>query len=94
MTTLGKGSPEWDEVVWREVMDVDAKTMLEDKPKESITKRDMTRILDRKMNLKFTLYTDNKPKMPDNRISNPKLSGRRSSESDFPEVHDGDLGPS
>ena len=39
-------------------MDLDAGIILEDKPKETITKRDLTNILGKKMNLKITLYTD------------------------------------
>ena len=53
-----RGGPPWDIVVWREIVDLDAGIILEDKPKETITKRDLTNTLGKKMNLKITLYTD------------------------------------
>ena len=53
-----RGGPPWDIVVWREIVDLDAGIILEDKPKETITKRDLTNTLGKKMDLKITLYTD------------------------------------
>ena len=52
------GGPPWDIVVWREIVDLDAGIILEDKPKETSTKRDLANTLGKKMNLKITLYTD------------------------------------
>ena len=56
-----RGGPPSDAVMWREVMDLDASIVLEDKPKETITKRDVTKTLGKKMNFKITLYTDVDP---------------------------------
>ena len=53
-----RGGPQWDAVVWREIYDVDENIMLEDKPKEMISKKDVNRTLGKKMNLRITLYTD------------------------------------
>ena len=90
MTSFGNGSPSWDDVVWREVIDADTVIVLEDKPKEIISKRDLHKTLGRQMTLKITLYTDTKPKLPEH-----------SSElGDFPEIggypmdHGGGLGSS
>ena len=44
--------------MWREIYDIDGDIMLEDKPKEMISKKDINRTLGKKMNLKITLYTD------------------------------------
>ena len=52
------GGPPRDAVVWREITDLDVGIVLEDKPKESINKRDLTNTLGKKMNLKITLHTD------------------------------------
>ena len=85
MTTFGKDGPSWDDVVWREVIDVDANLVLEDKPKEISSKRDVNNTLGRKMKLNITLYTDTKPESPVHRSSG---SG------DFPEDHVDGLGSS
>ena len=54
-------------------MDIDAGIVLEDKPKEAITKRDMTKVLGKKMNLKITLFADKDsyPCSPEHRDSEP-----------------------
>ena len=57
LTQLTGGRP-WDAVAWREIVDLDAGIVLEDKPKELINKRDLTNTLGKKMNLNITLYTD------------------------------------
>ena len=85
MTTFGKGGPSWDDVVWREVLDVDANLMLEDKPKEIISKRESNKTLGRKMKLNITMYTDTKHESP---------AHRGSGSGDFPEDHVDGLGPS
>jgi len=60
-----RGGPQWDAVVWREIYDVDEDIMLEDKPKEMISKKDVNRTLGKKMNLKITLYTDDADSHPE-----------------------------
>ena len=60
-----RGGPQSDAVVWREIYDVDENIMLEDKPKEMISKKDVTRTLGKKMNLKITLYTDDADSYPE-----------------------------
>ena len=57
MTQL-TGGPPWDAVVWREIVDLDAGIVLEDKPKDLINKRDLTKTLGKKMKLKIALDTD------------------------------------
>ena len=52
------GGPPWDVVVWREIVDLDAGIVLEDKPKDLINKRDLTNTLGKKLNFRITLYTD------------------------------------
>ena len=69
MTTFGNDGPSWDDVVWREVFDVDANLMLEDKPKEIISKRDANKTLGRNMKLNISLYTDTKHESPVHRSS-------------------------
>jgi len=59
-----RGGPQWDAVVWREIYDIDGDIMLEDKPKEMISKKDVNRTLGKKMNLKITLYTDDADSHP------------------------------
>ena len=78
MTSFGKGSPSWDDVVWREIVDVDTGIVLEDKPKEIISRRNLHKTLGRKMTLNIILYTDTKPKLPEH---NSELG-------DFPEIGD------
>ena len=67
------GGPPWEDVTWREIVDIDTGIVLEDKPKEAITKRDMTKFLGKKMNLKITLYADKDsyPYLPEPRNSEP-----------------------
>ena len=84
MTSFGKGGPSWDDVVWREIVDADTGIVLEDKPKEIITKRDLHKVLERRMTLKITLYTDTKPKLPEHRNSEP---GDFPETGDYPEDH-------
>ena len=84
MTSFGKGGPSWDDVVWREIVDVDTGIVLEDKPKEIITKRDIHKTLDRRMTLKITLHTDTKPKLPEHRS---RELGDFPESGDFPEDH-------
>ena len=66
------GGPPWKDVTWREIVDIDTGIVLEDKPKEAITKRDETRVLGKKMNLKITLFAD--------KDSYPCSPGRRDGE--------------
>ena len=72
----------WDNVVWREIFDVDAGIVLEDKAKEIISKRDLHKTLGRKMTLKITMYTDTKPK------EYSKWPEHGSELGDFPEAWD------
>ena len=44
---------------------MDEDIMLEDKPKEMISKKDVNRTLGKKMNLKITLYTDDADSHPE-----------------------------
>ena len=78
VTSFGKDGPLWDNVVWREIFDVDAGIVLEDKAKDLISKRDLHKTLERRMTLKITLYTDTKPQLPEHRSSGP---------GDLPEDH-------
>ena len=72
LTELKQGPP-WGAVTWREIVDIDTGIVFEDKPKEAITKRDMTKTLGKKMNLKITLYADKDsyPCLPEPRSSEP-----------------------
>ena len=82
VTSFGKDGPLWDNVVWREIFDVEAGIVLEDKPKDLITKRDLHKTLGRKMTLKITFYTDTKRK------DGSKWPGHGSELGDFPETGD------
>ena len=72
---MNSGTP-WSEVTWREVVDLDTGIVLEDKPKEAINKREMTKTLGKKMHLKISLHTDKDsyPYLPVPRSSEPGAS--------------------
>ena len=77
-----------------EIVDVDAGIVLEDKPKEIMSTRDLHKTLGRKLALKITMYTDTKPR------EFSKWTEHGSELGDFPEIgdypmdHGGGLGSS
>ena len=95
VTTLGiDGGPSWDDVVWREIFDVEAGMILEDKPKDLITKRDLHKTLGKRMTLKITFYTDTKRGDDSEWPERGSELGDLPEEGILPEDHDNGPGPS
>ena len=94
VTSFGKDGPLWDNVVGREIFDVDAGIMLEDKAKDVISKRVLHKTLGRKMTLKIIMYTDTKRKDGSKWPEHGSELGDLPETVDYPEDHGGGPGSS